>query len=226
LNSPNTLPPPRLYIITDRQATGGRPLLTVVEQALEGIADSGLPPDQVAVQLREKDLPTNVLTETARALRRITAGAGVRLYVNDRIDVAIAVDADGVHLGGGSLSATEARALLPAMAIGVSTHGLGDVQREIGQATFAVFGPIRDTPSKRGYGPPLGFDSLAAATKVGLPLLAIGGLEESDVPTVIGAGAHGLACIRPIMAAEDPKLAVRTLAIAIASSPVRPPYRT
>ncbi len=226
MNNPNVPPPPRLYIITDRQATGGRPLLTVVERALEGIADSGLWPDEVAVQLREKDVPTNLLTQAARALRRTTADAGVRLYINDRIDVAIAVDADGVHLGGGSLPAGEARELVPAMALGVSTHGLADVQREVGAATFAVFGPIRDTPSKRAYGPPLGFEALAAATKVGLPLLAIGGIEAADVPTALAAGAQGIACIRPVMAAEDPKLAVHALARALASSPVSPPYRT
>ncbi|HLK92677.1 MAG TPA: thiamine phosphate synthase [Polyangia bacterium] len=212
--------------MTDRQATGGRALSTVIERALEGIADSGLPGDQVAVQLREKDLATRDLTEVARVLRGITAAASVRFYVNDRLDVAIAVGADGVHLGGGSLPTREVRQLLPVLAIGVSTHGLGDVQREVGQATFAVFGPIRDTPSKRGYGPPLGFESLAAATTAELPLLAIGGIEVADVPTVIAAGAHGVACIRPVMAAEDPKLAVRALARAIASSPVRPPYRT
>jgi thiamine-phosphate pyrophosphorylase len=217
---------PRLYIVTDRKATGGRPLTTIIEQALEGIPDSGLWPDEVAVQLREKDLPTNILTRAARTLRAITGKVGVRLYINDRIDVAIAVDADGVHLGGGSLAPSDARALLPAMAIGVSAHGLGDVGREAGQATFAVFGPIRDTPSKRGYGPPLGFESLAAAAKMGLPLLAIGGIEATDVSAAIAAGAQGVACIRPVMAADDPKVAVRAFARALASSSVRPPYRT
>ncbi len=226
MNNVPSPPPPRLYIVTDRQATGGRPLAAVLGQALQGIADSGLAPTEVAVQLREKDLPTSVLTEVARALRGITGQAGVGLYVNDRIDVALAVGADGVHLGAGSLSAAEARALLPAMAIGVSTHGLADVQRQASQATFAVFGPIRDTPSKRGYGPPLGFEALAVAANVGLPLLAIGGVEARDVPAAMAAGAHGVACIRPVMAAEDPKLAVQILARAIASCPVSAPYRT
>ena len=218
--------PPRLYIITDRTATGGRPLVDVVAQALEGLAGSGLEPPSVAVQLREKDLEGRALTELARGLRAVTARVGVRLYINDRIDVAIAVDADGVHLGGTSLAAAEARALLPARAIGVSTHGLADVRREAGPATFAVFGPIRDTPSKRRYGAPLGFESLADAAKAGLPLLAIGGIEATDVPAAIAAGAHGIACIRPVMAASDPAAAVRALARALASSPVSSPYQT
>ena len=218
--------PPRLYVITDRTATGGRPLVDVVAQALEGLAGGDLDPRSVAVQLREKDLEGRALTELARGLRAVTAPVGVRLYINDRIDVAIAVDADGVHLGGASLAAAEARALLPAMAVGVSAHGPADVRRELGQATFAVYGPLRDTPSKRRYGLPLGFESLADAAKAGLPLLAIGGIEATDVPAAIAAGAHGIACIRPVMAASDPAAALRALARALASSPVGSPYQT
>ncbi|HVV48708.1 MAG TPA: thiamine phosphate synthase, partial [Polyangia bacterium] len=89
--------PPRLYLVTDRAATGGRPLVAVVEQGLAGIAGSGLDPAEVAVQLREKDLDGRALTELARALRAATAAVGARLYVNDRIDVALAVGADGAH---------------------------------------------------------------------------------------------------------------------------------
>lgn len=198
----------------------------MVARALEGGADGGLAPGSVAVQLREKDLGGRALVELARELRVVTARMGARLYVNDRIDVALAVEADGVHLGGASLSAAEARASFPAMAIGVSTHELADVRRQAGRATFAVFGPIRDTPSKRAYGAPLGFESLAAAAKEKLPLLAIGGVEAADVPAALAAGAHGLACIRPVMAASDPAAAVRALARALASSPASSPYRT
>jgi thiamine-phosphate pyrophosphorylase len=150
---------PRLYLITDRKATGGRALVEVITAALAGIAGSGLDPADVAVQLREKDLGGRALTELGRALRATTAAAGVRLFVNDRIDVALAVGADGVHLGGTSLAPAEAHAIAPGLEVALSTHGIADVRAAGGDSTraaFAVFGPIRDTPSKRPYGPPLG----------------------------------------------------------------------
>ena len=211
---------PRLYLITDREATGGRPLVEVVAAALTGVAGSGLDPDDVAVQLREKDLDGGALTELARALRATTAAAGVRLFINDRVDVALAVGADGVHLGGTSLTPAEARAIAPTLAVVLSTHGITDVRAAIGKATFAVFGPIHDTPSKRAYGPPLGFEALAAARLAvpDLPLLALGGIDARDVPEVLAAGAHGVACIRPVMAATDPAVAVRILCQALASA--------
>lgn len=86
---------PRLYLITDRHATGGRPLRDVVAAALHG---AGPAASQVAVQLREKDLPARALVELARELRAITTAAGAGLFINDRVDVALAVNADGVHL--------------------------------------------------------------------------------------------------------------------------------
>jgi thiamine-phosphate pyrophosphorylase len=212
-------PAPRLYIVTDRRATGGRPLVQVVAAALGGIAGSGLPPHDVAVQLREKDLEARALTELARDLRAVTAAAGVSLYVNDRIDVALAVGADGVHLGGTSLSPAEARALGPALAIAVSAHRSADVRAAAATATFAVFGPLRDTPSKRAYGPPVGVAALAEAARLDLPLLAIGGLDVADVPEIAAAGARGIACIRPVMAAPDPAAAVARLCQALARLP-------
>jgi thiamine-phosphate pyrophosphorylase len=223
---------PRLYLITDRTATGGRALVGVVAAALTGIAGSGLEPGDVAVQLREKDLDGRALTDLARALRATTAAAGVRLFINDRIDVALAVGADGVHLGGTSLAPAAARALAPGLAVAVSTHGLADVraaQKDGAAVAFAVFGPIRDTPSKRAYGPPLGLDALAEAARLSLPmlpLLALGGLDARDVPEALAVGAHGVACIRPVMAATDPADAVRTLCKALATSSVSAPYRT
>ncbi len=232
---------PRLYIVTDRAATGNRPLVEVVTRALGGIAGSGLAPGDVAVQLREKDLDGRALVELARPLRDVTAAAGVALYVNDRIDVALAVGADGVHLGGTSLTPADVRAFAPALAIGVSAHRIADVQAAVGQAaagqaaagqaSFAVFGPIRDTPSKRALGQPVGLGPLAEAARLPLPLLAIGGIDAADtVAEVVAAGAHGVACIRAIMEAADPARAVQSLAGALASWPrggrSDAPYRT
>lgn len=209
---------PRLYLVTDRQATGGRPLAAVIRQALAGIAGTGVAPHAVAVQLRERDLSGRALGELARALRAETADAGVRLYVNDRIDVALAVGADGVHLGGEALSAADARAIGSGIGVAISTHGIDDVRAAAGQVDFAVFGPIYDTPSKRRYGPALGAAPLSSAAGIGLPLVAIGGIEPATVGEVLAAGACGVACIRAVMSAPDPEAAVRAFCEALAAT--------
>ena len=203
--------------------------MEVVTAGLRGIPGSGLDPGEIAVQLREKDLDGRALADLAHALRATTTAAGVRLFINDRIDVALASGADGVHLGGTSLAPAEARAIAPELAIVVSTHGIAEVRAALddrARIAFAVFGPIRDTPSKRAYGAPVGVGALTIAARLGLPLLALGGVDAVDVPEVVSAGAHGLACIRPVMAAKDPGQAVRTLCRALATSSVSPPYRT
>jgi thiamine-phosphate pyrophosphorylase len=214
---------PRLYLVTDRTVTGGRPLVEVVAQALQGLPGSGLDPRDVAVQLREKDLPGRALTELGRALRAVTSAASVHLFVNDRVDVALAIGADGVHLGGASLTAGETLAIAPGLSVAISAHRAADLRAQGDAAAFAVFGPIRDTPSKRAFGPPLGWGALAEAVPLGTPLLAIGGVGADEVPDAVRAGAVGIACIRPVMQVADPAEAVRNLAVALASSPVPRP---
>jgi thiamine-phosphate pyrophosphorylase len=216
---------PRLYLITDRNATGGRPLVDVVATALRGVAVSGLPAALVAVQLREKDLPGRALTELARRLRDVTAAAGVGLFVNDRIDVALAVGADGVHLGGTSLDAATATSIAPHLAIAVSIHSAAEVAALRGpppnplpsihtggergpEIAFALLGPIRDTPSKRAFGPPLGDAAVTEAARTGVPIVAVGGVGPEHARALRAAGAHGVACIRAVMAAPDPAAAV------------------
>jgi len=116
------------------------------------------------------------------------------------------------------------------LSIAVSAHAPGDLEGLAGLAAFAVLGPIRDTPSKRAYGPPLGLDVLRAASTRGVPLLAIGGLAVGDVPQINAAGACGLACIRAVMSAADPAQAAATLAAALGAgpgpAPVTGPHRT
>ncbi len=207
--------------MTDRHATLGRPLLDVVAAALRGVPGTGVDPADVVVQLREKDLEGRALTELAWGLRGITAEAGARLYVNDRLDVALAVHADGVHLGGTSLAIADAARTAPELAISVSTHGPADVTAAAkaaaksavrsGKIAFALYGPVRDTPAKRRYGPPLGLASLAEAARIGVPLIAIGGLAADDVPAALASGARGVACIRAVMAAADPAFSVGSL---------------
>ena len=188
---------PRLYLITDRHATLGRPLPQVVAAALEGAAGRAY---DVAVQLREKDLSGRALWELARDLRAVTAAAGARLFINDRIDVAMAVGADGVHLGGRSLVVRDVHGLSPHLSIGVSTHARAEVEAAAAAgADFVVFGPVFATPSKPGFH--TGLDSLKEVAAIGLPVLALGGVNEKNARSCVAAGAAGLACIRSVMSA-------------------------
>lgn len=192
---------------------------------MAGALRGGLAPRDVAVQLREKDLPGRALREMAAALREVTQAAGVALFVNDRIDVALAAGADGVHLSGTSLEPADARAVAPSLRLAASAHGANNLLGLGGQVDFAVFGPIRDTPSKRAYGPPVGVQALRAAAEAAadVPLVAIGGITVGDVRSVADAGARGVACIRALMSAPDPEAAARTLAEALAALSGRPP---
>jgi thiamine-phosphate pyrophosphorylase len=225
---------PRLYLITDRHATAGRLLPDVVAAALRGVQAGGLGPADVAVQLREKDLDGRALAELARALRAVTAAAGAALYVNDRTDVALAVGADGVHLGGGSLDAATVAGIAPGLAIAVSVHAPAEVTALRAAAgdriAFALLGPIRDTPSKRRYGAPLGDAAITEAARAGVPIVAVGGIEPRHVRALRAAGAHGVACIRPVMTAPDPSAAVYAFCKELNASPkmdsLRPPTDT
>ena len=189
-------------LVTDRRATGDRDLVAVVDAAL----DAGLP----AVQLREKDLPGHPLLALAEELRAATTRAGALLFVNDRIDVAIAVGADGVHLGGGSVPVTVARGLVgPDALIGVSTHAPGEAPAG---ADFAFFGPVWETPGKTA----VGTERLAEAVRAApLPVLAIGGVTPARMAAVRAAGAAGVAVLRAILAAPDVARATRELLAAL-----------
>jgi len=195
--------PPKLVLVTDRHATGGRELGDVVAAAL----DAGLP----AVQLRDKDLPGRLLLALAERLRALTTRTGALLFVNDRVDVAIAAGADGVHLGGGSMPVDVVRGLLPPGAlVGVSTHAAREVAAT--QADFAFFGPVYDTPSKAGFGPVQGVPRLREAVATArVPVLAIGGVTAANAPALRAAGVAGIAVIRAVLSAEDPAAATRAL---------------
>jgi thiamine-phosphate pyrophosphorylase len=196
---------PRLVLVTDRNATGGRDLVDVVAAAV----DAGLR----AVQLRDKDLSGRALFVLAERLRAVTARAGALLLVNERVDVAIAVGAEGVHLGGGAMPVDVARRLLPARAIvGVSTHSAAEVATTT--ADFAFFGPVFATPAKTSA---QGAEPLRAAVAAArVPVLAIGGVTVERVADVRAAGATGVAVIRAILAAADPAAATRALIAACA----------
>ena len=195
-----------LYVVTDRQLTAGRPLRLVVEAALRGGAR--------AFQLREKDLSPRELYPLAIEMRQLTQTYGARLLINDRVDVALAVDADGVHLTTTSLPASIARQLLgPGRLIGVSTHTLTEAQAAADEgADFLVFGPVFYTPSKAPYGEPVGLDALRVVrAAVNLPILAIGGVKKANLDQVLAAGADGIAVISAIISADDPMAASQDL---------------
>ena len=203
-------PAPQIYLVTDRLATGSRGLVETVKQALTGIT----PAVNVAVQLREKDLGARALVELARQLRSLTRAAGARLFVNDRVDVAIAVEADGVHLGVTSFAPAHVKAMAPGLQIAVSTHAIPEVHAAAlgGLVDFVVFGPVFETPSKRRFGlPPLGLGALSEATRAALPVIAIGGIDGPRARQCLAAGACGIACIREVMSSPTPALAMREL---------------
>ena len=197
----------RLYLVTDRRRAAGGDLPAAVERALEGGVR--------AVQLREKDLPGLELYELAVVLRAITSRHGARLLVNDRLDIALAAGADGVHLGVASIPPGEARRLLgPEALIGCSTHDLRELaEAAAGGADFATFGPVYATPSKEAYGPPVGIEALRhACAASGIPVFALGGVGAGNVGEVLAAGAGGVGVIGAILAAPDPGAAARDLA--------------
>lgn len=197
---------PTLYLITDRRQTLGRSLVDVVRAGLDGGVD--------AVQLREKDLLGADLLRLADQLRELTTRYDALLLVNDRVDVALAAEADGVHLGQNAMPATTARHLVGRdRLIGVSTHSHAEARAAEGAgADFVVFGPVYWTASKAAFGAPRGPAELAAvAASIHVPVLAIGGITLERVTEIRQAGVSGIAVISAIVAAGDPARAAREL---------------
>jgi len=195
-----------LYLITDRHQTGGRPLMDVVRQSLEGGVK--------AVQLREKDLPSAELYRLARELRGLTYEFDARLIINDRTDIALAVEADGVHLGINSLPVVAARRLLgPQMIIGYSAHAIDEALRAQAEgADFVTFSPVYHTPSKAAYGEPCGVEKLAKAVHaLDIPVIGLGGVGLANITETLSAEVQGIAVISAILAAADPRAAAASL---------------
>jgi len=188
-----------LYLITDRHQTGSLRLLDVVEDALKGGVRG--------VQLREKDLSSRELYELAYDLRKLTAQYAARLIINDRVDIALAVDADGVHLGLNSLPIHRARRLLgSSRLIGLSCHNqVNALMAQENGADFITFGPVYYTPSKANYGKPVGVDNLEIVTHLlNIPVFALGGIKKENIREVIAAGATGISLVSAIIAADNP----------------------
>jgi thiamine-phosphate pyrophosphorylase len=200
---------PDLYVILDRAAARGRDL----DGVLEGAIAAGCR----MVQLREKEWPSGRLLPLAERLRARCRAAGVTFIVNDRVDLAVAVEADGVHLGQDDLPPRVARPLLrPGMLIGVSTHSAEQARAaQAARADYVAVGSIFPTATKAGFelvGPGL-LRELRPELRV--PLIAIGGITAANVGEAIRAGADGVAVISAVCGAPDPEAASRRLLDAI-----------
>ena len=202
-----------LYLVTDQNETRGRSLTEVIGECL----GAGLR----AVQLREKALSAAELLRVAQPLRELTRQSGAKLFINDRADVALAIEADGIQRAHHSLPTAVLRRIAgSAMLIGVSVHSVEEARTaERDGADFIVFGPVYDTPSKRPFGASLGIDALArGVAAVTIPVFAIGGITPERVHAVKAAGARGVAVIRGIISAERPGDATRAFLDALGSA--------
>ena len=196
----------RLIVVTDPDCGAGRDVADVVRAALRG----GAP----AIQLRMKDAPAREMAEAARTLLADTRAAGALLFVNDRVDVALAVGADGAHVGQDDLPASRARMIAPpGFLIGVSAETAAlALQAEKDGADYVGVGPVYATGSKADAGDAVGLERIAeVAAAVRIPVVGIGGIAIGNAPAVLRAGAAGVAVISAVMRADDPEAAVRAL---------------
>lgn len=202
-----------LYLVTDERLSRGRATAEIVRAAIRGGID--------AVQLRGKDLPAREQLAIGRELRAITRDAGVLFIVNDRVDLALALAADGVHVGQDDLPAEVVRRLVgPEMIIGVSAATISEaLAARAAGADYLGVGAIYGTATKLDAGAATGSALLGTiAGAVDLPLVAIGGINATNVAAVIAAGAAGAAVVSAIIAADDPEAAARELQCRIAAA--------
>lgn len=200
-----------LYVIVDGEALGGRDEAEVASQAIRGGAK--------VIQLRDKQRSMSELLPIARKLKRVCAEAGVLYIVNDYVDLALAADADGVHVGQKDLPVKEVRSILPIdKIIGCSAATLDEaIAAEAAGADYIAVGSIYPTSSKADTRP-AGLETLRQVVeKVSLPVVAIGGINQTNVSDVIKARADAVAVISAVVGAEDVEEAARQLAAAVAT---------
>lgn len=206
MNAVGSHPLSNLYIILDPSVCPTRPLVEVLRTATEAGA--------TFFQYRNKSSSMKEAYVEAVALRQAATDAGVLFIVNDRCDLALAVDADGVHLGQGDLPVDLARKVMgPGKLIGVSTHNPDQVREAIaGRPDYLGFGPIFLPASKQDHDPVVGIDGLRAIRALTkLPIFAIGGITGDHVGEVMKAGANGIAVISAVLKAQNVQQAVRDL---------------
>ena len=195
-----------LYVITDEGLSHGLSHVEIARRALVGGAD--------VIQLRDKALPCRDLVRIRKEIHAITQPAGALFIVNDRLDIALACGADGVHLGQGDISPGVARQLSPpGFIIGVSVGDCREAQSaEWEGADYVVLSPVFATSSKDDAGPGYGLDQLRKIRRsISIPVLAIGGIGPGNARDVIRAGADGVAVISAVVSAPDIAKAARDL---------------
>ncbi len=200
----------RLLVVTDRHQTNGRPLVSILQRVFSAAAP--------AIQLRERDLSARELVMLAREVQVLTASRRSQFLINDRIDVALALEGVGVHLRSNSLPVLVARELLGAQRLlGISVHTVEEGLLAQSQgADYVVLGPIYETPSKQMFGPPLGIHTLEKACRlISIPIIGIGGVTAARAREMRCAGAFGAAVITAILGADDIESATRELLDAV-----------
>ena len=188
----------KLYLVTDRELSLGRSLEEVVSEAVAG--------GVTIVQLREKDASTGEFVELAMRLKAILKPYGIPLIINDRVDVALAVDADGVHIGQSDMPYEIARKLLgPDKIIGLSVENMDDLLKanEL-DVDYVGISPVYGTPTKTDTAEPFGLEGLKEAVRLSMhPTVAIGGMNKSTAADVISTGCDGIAVVSAISSAEN-----------------------
>lgn len=196
----------RLYLVTDRPLSLGRDIDWIVEEAVKGGA--------TMVQLREKDCSTREFIELAAKLKETLKPLGIPLLINDRIDVALAVDADGVHIGQSDMPYKTARALLgPDKIIGLSVENMEDIRvaNEL-DVDYVGISPVYSTHTKTDTAAPFGLEGLREAVKLSIhPTVAIGGMNMKTAKDVMACGTDGIAVVSAIVSADSPCEAARNL---------------
>jgi thiamine-phosphate pyrophosphorylase len=195
-----------LYVITDAGLSRGRSHTEVLREAIAGGA--------AVVQLRDKDLTTRELVEEGQKLRSLTLEMGAALIVNDRIDVALAVEADGVHVGPDDMPVALARELVgPGRILGASAGTVDEARAaQADGADYLGVGSVYATGTKADAGEPIGPEGLARiAASISIPVVGIGGIAEANAGEVIAAGGEGVAVISAVVSADDVQAAARRL---------------
>ena len=196
----------KLHILTDTVLQSRFSHMEITRFAIAGGADT--------IQYRQKSGSTREMIEIARNMKRLCSEAGVTFIVNDRLDVAIAAEADGVHLGQDDFPIPMARELLgEGRIIGGSAATLDEARKCLSEgADYVGFGPVYPTSSKDDAGPVSGIDILKQVVEIiPLPIIAIGGVGAENIPEVMRAGAHGIAVISAVCCQDDPEEATRSL---------------
>jgi thiamine-phosphate pyrophosphorylase len=195
-----------LYLVTDSALAMGRALPDVVRAAVDG--------GVTCVQVREKDVPSRAYIERLLLVRPLLRECSIPLFVNDRVDVALAVEADGVHLGQTDMPLVMARSIAAdRLIVGVSCETVQDaIDAERGGADYVSVSPVFVTPTKTDTAPALGLDGVRAIRRaVRLPVVAIGGISAANAADVIHAGADGICVVSAIVSAPDPRAAAAAL---------------